>query len=519
MMINQPAKPAQCMRTLLRDNRGLLIAFVLINLAVKGAFLSINQGEYTDGILQLTVFENKAGLYPPLYGALAQALHGAGLGLELAGRVMSLLAAALCVVPVFWLGARLGGLNAAVAAALFYTLSPMPWRWSVRVMTDSLYLLLSTVAVVALMEAWLSVGSDHRRRAARWLAAGVAAGALACLTRYQGVLLAPLVALAGVVFVRKFRAVPVAACVAGLLWLAVPGWMAWNGFAHGGQMADRVAGSMLANLGAWWNTLESFVLVAPYYLGYPIALFGVLGAVALYRGGAGSVQRAFTVLWGVYAVLLLALHARFGSFQYRYMMPLVPAVVALAGAGYSWLDARTLHHSRRWIQSAALIGSIAYLALLGLAVMTLQRGAFGDQREAAQWIDANVPADVPVYSNERYGAFTELESVKLSFWSGRRVQIVPFTGEPMPAGAVLVLGTAYGGDEAVGALLTELSTRYNLQPLTPEPFRSELLPLMDDIMVNPMFNQNPMGWVMRYVPQRFATQIFRVEPRATGAAQ
>jgi hypothetical protein len=33
---------------------------------------------------------------------------------------------------------------------------------------------------------------------------------------------------------------------------------------------------------------------------------------------------------------------------------------------------------------------------------------------------------------------------------------------------------------------------------------------MDDIMVDPLFNQNPMGWVLRYNAQKFLTRVVRI---------
>ncbi len=517
-----------------------LAALILINMAAKGAFLGINTGEYTDGVLQLTVFSNKAGLYPPLYGALAHGVSFAGLSLEAAGRVISFIAAALCVVPVYWMGRRLGGPGAARLAGLLYTVSPMPWRWSVRVMTDSLYLLLSTVTMVLLVEACLRMRPGHsdqaqarpnnisdemteRRFAGRCLAGAVAAAGFAALTRYQGVLFAPLLLVPMVMYVRRYRRAPRLSFLAGAIWLALPAWMAWNGFAHQGQFSSRTAPTPLATATAWWNTLESFVLISPYYLGYPLVAAAVAGL--FYKRWAATAndsssesgrnaQPAFALwLWGGYAVLLLGLHATFGSFQYRYMMPLLPIIVALAAVGFVWLE--HIVANRRWIYSLALMASVIYLAVFSLAVLVLQREAFGDQREAAEFIRAQVPMDTPVYANERYGSFTDLGSVKFSFWSGRRVSTILSADQPLEAGAVLALGTAYGGDEAVGAMMQALSERYTLQPLTPQPFRSQLTPLMDDIMTNPMFNQNPLAWVMRYVPQHFATQLFVVQPKTS----
>jgi hypothetical protein len=494
---------------------------VLVNLAAKGSFIGINTGEYTDGILQLTVFENRAGLYPPLYGALAHVLAMAGVSLEMAGRIISVVAAALCVVPVYWLGLRLGGAGAARLAGLLYTVAPMPWRWSVRVMTDSLFLLLSTITLVLLMEAW----SRTRRpaddqithgKSAHWcLAAAVAVAGLSVLTRYQGVLFVPLIVAVFIMYFRQFRSIPWLAVASGLVWLTLPVWMQYNGFVHQGQFASRTAPTPLATVSAWINTFESFLLISPYYMGYPIVIAAVAGLFYLRRSASRTYLVPAAWLWGGYSLMLLGLHAAFGTFQHRYMMPILPVLAALAGVGFTWLD--DSNRGRRWVFSTLLLVSVVYLSMFSLAVLVLQREAFGDQREAAEFIREQIPADVPVLSNERYGSYTDLGAVKLSYWSGRRVDTLIDPATQMKPGAIVALGTAYGGNEAVTGLMQALSADYDLQPFTPRPFQSVITPLMDDIMVNPMFNQNPMGWVMRYVPQPFATQLFVVQPRSGNA--
>lgn len=482
-------------------------------------------GEYTDGILQLTVLESRAGLYPPLYGALARGLHwaaGGALPLEAAGRFLSNLAASLCILLVYAMGRQLAGAHAAWLGALLFAVAPLQWRWAERVMTDSLYMLLGTTALCALVQAWSlmreSSAEAEKMAASRWLGLAVFAGGMATLTRYQGILLAPLLGAGFVLYVRCYRQVSIHAIAAGLAWLLVPAWMYFNGFVHQSQFASRTGPTALATFGAWWNTLESFLLVSPYYFGYPVVAMALVGAMAARRYAAAWALRPLAITWAVYAVLLLGLQAAFGSFQYRYMLPLLPVVAALAGCGF-------VHAERKFRQAPGvprwlLILSVIYLAFSTASVVFLQSGrAFQDQRQAADYIRGNIPADTAVFSNERYGSFTALGSIKASYWSGRTVKLLESPEQPLPDGSILMLSTAYGGTDAVRAIMQMLEPRYTLSPLTTEPFQSRLVPLLDDIMVNPMFNQNPTGWVMRYVPQQFATQLFRVDHRAAPEAQ
>lgn len=526
---------------------GIALIFVLANLLTKGAFLGINSGEYTDGILQLQSLQMRAGLYPPLYEIFARTVAVFGFSLETAARIVSLIFASLTVVPVLILGWRLGGSRtAAVFAGLFYTLSPMPLRWSVRVMTDAQFLFFSTLALVALTEAWAicrravimnmpkSSPAMARRSMLVLTVATVAVGG-AGFTRYQGALLAPLLLMILWRGLACWRRIPwVAVTLMAGFAVAALWWTSINKQVHAGQFTSRTTGDTISTAFAWFNTLESFVLISPYYFGYPLFAAAVAGLAMVRPRAELFYLRPAGVLWGAYGLMLLALHAAFGSFQYRYMMPMVPLVCALAGVGFAGWEEKLMlgqHHRdlqlgadrptgaavrRLWFR-VALLGSVVYLSIFSLAVIVLQRETYGDQRAAADFLRKNVPPQTPVFSNERYGPYVNFGSVKLSYWSGRRVQV--FTHQPLPAGSLLVLGTAYGGNSAVSATLAALETQYNLVPVLPAPLRSDIVPLMDDVMPEPLYNQNPLAWVLRYVPQSFATQIFEVTPKPGPAGE
>jgi len=500
----------------------IVVFFVLLNAALKSIGPAINAAEYTDGFLQLQSWEMRIGIYPPLYEFLARAVALTGISVESAARAITLIAGALCVWPVFFMGKRLGGTRtAAVFAALLYTVSPLPWRWSGRIMTDALFLLFSTGAMVMLANCWTALRHPGTPRnnplPAHQLALATGFIALAGFTRYQGALLAPLLAIVFFFYLKNRRSVPwIAVTLAIISAAAAAWWVSVNQQMHAGQFASRTAATPAATFFAWWNTLESFVLISPYYFGYPIFAAALLGMACVRRNAEIFRPRPAAVLWGIYAVLLLALQAAFGSFQYRYMMPLAPMVCALGGVGFAALEQLSARSTSTLFRAnlfrITVFASLLYLTLFGLAILLLQRDTYGDQRAAATFIRKNIPASTPVFSNERYGPHVQLGSVKLSWWTGRPVRILA-PEESLPAGSIVVLGTAYGGNEAVAATLDFLQQHYTLRPLTPAPFRSAIVPLMDDVMPNPLFNQNPLAWVLRYVPQEFATQVFEVQPK------
>lgn len=490
------------------------LLLVAVNIAVRLPFWGINGGEYTDGILQLNVFTIKAGLYPPLYGSLAWLAALTGLELQTAGQLVSLAAASLGVIPIYLMTARHYSPGAARFAALFYTLSPLVMRWSLRVMTDALFL-----SLVAGVFALIAAGLDRRREdGRRWaadapLAAANLLAVAAALTRYQGALLGVIVLLAGAIAWRRTRRLPLFTCLSFAVWALLPWWAIEYGFAHGGQFSERRAGDIGMTLLAYWNLLESFVLIAPFYFAYPVAAFFLIGAL---RATGGAVHgRTTLALFTLFAAGILVAQAAFGSFQYRYMMPLLPGILAVAGAGAAWAEERAYYLGRSWMFRAALIVSVIWCTGQSIAVVLLQSGAFADQREAADYVRDKVPPGTRVLANERYGNFHELGCVKLAFWSGKPVE--PIT-EPAGNGAlrlrelregdILILGNQYGGNDAVAALSAEIASRHRLVPLV--RYQAQVVPLFDDIMVQGAFNQNPLGWVLRYTPQEFETRVLRV---------
>jgi hypothetical protein len=493
---------------------GYLAAFLLVNLVVRFAVLGINQAEYTDGILQLTVFEKAAGLYPPLYGALAWLVEAAAGSRETAGRVVSAAAGSLALIPVYLLTLMLARPWAARFAALFYTFCPLVLRWSIRVMADSLFLCLSSFAILCMLRAFDQKSS--RAKADAWLGLASVLAAASALTRYQGAFLLILLAIEIGVFAWRWRALPWRTLLASCLWAALPLWIYVNGFVHQTQFTHRTTGQWVSTLLAWLNLAESFVLIFPYYVGWPIFLFALVGLMRV--DWHQPLRRHFLLLWVVWGAMLLVLQSVFGSFQYRYLMPVFPAVIALAGAGATYLEWKWRARTRAWIFSALLTVALAYLMLFSAAVLIFQRQAFGDQRAAAQFIRNRVPRSATVISNERYGNFLSLGCVKLTYWSGRPVEplfeYLPARPEDplpkvIPAGSYVVLGNAYGGDDFCDYLAAILTYYYHMRYTA--SFDTTVYPLMDDIMVNPMFNQNPLGWVLRYTPQLFSTHVYVVD--------
>jgi hypothetical protein len=293
----------------------------------------------------------------------------------------------------------------------------------------------------------------------------------------------------------------------------------WHaGFVHAGQFQQRTAGVWVATLLAYLNLFESFILIAPYFFSVPVFAFFLVGVFHVESRRPST--RAFLWLWGVWSLIILVVQSTFGSFQYRYMLPLLPGCLALAGVGCAWTEVRFAQCRRRAWFSAILVLSLAYMTLFTSAVLVFQRQAFGDQRAAADFVREKTPPRTPVFSNEHYGGYFHLGSVKQSFWSGREVRFIadylpPTPQAPptrwLPDNSVVIISNAYGGDEMVDRLLSQMAFFYHIRLIA--AFSSTVYPLHDDVMVSPMFNQNPLGWVFRYSAQLFSTHVYVVDQR------
>jgi len=517
------------------------LLFFLFHLLLKLPLIGLNTGVYTDGILQITQFERVDSYWPPLYTALVWILRAAHLDPILAGRLVSIVASALLVFPIWTLARRWSGRRAALFALAVYTVSPLSMRWSLRVMTDMAFLLFFHLACVA----WLTFAARSTEDMIRRRQLGMATlwAVLAVLTRYQGILLAPLV-WGGVVVLWSRKARGRGWILAAqTLWLALPAWWLFQRFGHFEQIDERQGAAWAETLLNYWNVSEMFLYVLPYALTLPVFLFFLGGVFA----GSQTPEGRLPVRWLLLYILLVVIAAQgvFQSFQTRYLLPIIPLAATCAGVGMARLEIYCAGKATGGKPLAKTLGSLAILLGLlwsmgfGLSSLFLQREAFGDIYAAGKFIRSlpDLPETAKLYTNESYKP--HMNGIKLEFASRHPAELIPDlesleqvaagqsqedllrlwgSGEPdrigvarMEPGSILALHTAYGGAARQGFLLQLLQKRYRIQPLKSGYFESSLVPLLPDIMQEPWSHQNPLAWGLRYQRQNFATRLYRVE--------
>ncbi len=282
------------------------------------------------------------GRYPPRYPPgfslllvpsvwLTGGVHGGG--------IWAVLAAALAGIAAVWgLGLATGGAASAVAASLLLALAPLHVRWSRAVMAD---VPVATLTTLLALGGVLCLGRGARWPA--WGALGVAAG-LAALVRSTCTLLAVPLAVAAVAqgggmrpALRRLVALAGGVAV-GLLPVALYGvarfgsplasgyeyWVPADYFGWAYLTERPAGGGSASNLVFYVTQLAGLGSLYPW----PVAVLAAAG-LAVGLGRAGPARRLAGLTIGT-AVVLLAAYLPFFWQWDRFLLPLLPLVVALA---------------------------------------------------------------------------------------------------------------------------------------------------------------------------------------------
>lgn len=479
---------------------GLLIA----SLSIKLALINLNGGEYTDGIVQLELWNSPVVFFPPGYSAVVWGIDRAIHDLLISGRLVSILASVGSLWVCFLLARQImQNEKEAIFAALFLALSPIFNQWSLRVMTDSLFLFVFSICCYQ----WLQLLFTPTRSPIRFLGwIG-----LAVLVRYQGLFFLPF-ALFLILNRRQWLVkrgivrLLINFLIALIPWIGLTGWIGYRGFGHTQQFIERGAYGFWLTLSLYYSMFETFILYWPWAVTYGLFIAGAVGFIPFYRGDER--ERAFAYFCAIAAVVFLVVQSCFLSFQYRYLLPLVPLWCILAARGWTVLETKI--QSPR-IRRSCLGLILVNLAVASAAVLYFQRAAFSDLRASAEFLQSAkfqrmVPPDSRILSDELYRE--GVCNVKMKFWAGEQREILYYPLAEPRAGDVIILHNAY--TDLIKAK-DQLEKQFELQTLQIWSSRSvwgeyAALPLLPDIMVNPPsppLTSNPPCMAFRFTPQYY----------------
>lgn len=510
----------------------LAVAMTAINFVWRLLWLFQSQGCYTDGILQITAFEKGITYWPPLYTLLAHAFAWVPpLGLEGSARLISVLAGSLAVIPIEIIARRLFGARAGQMTAVLYTVSPIPLRWSLQVMTDSTFMFfwMSSLSsmVMAARAAWPELYEQTKKKskgnadvATRWLLLASLCGVLATLTRYQGAFLVPVVLLVARSMTKikedqleaKGKMNPyfsLAPWAIVLVWLGIAQASSGALTAQADQFSQRTGVDAVASAKNYLYVFEQFVLLSPYFLTYGIFGFFLYG---LFRVNFATKRIALSVVVaGLLTLAVLGLQAFFQAFQSRYLLPVVPFTLILAGHGMAtWERHCESKPARFWVLAVPALG---YSLIFSALVAYYQGNPFIDIKRAGEWVKQNAGPNAKVYSTEVYNS--QVGAAKLSFWSGH--EVTRFSMQLLKPGDLIVLPSLYGavgmpngqpGMSEYMRIRKEIIPNYPARSVFKHAYSA--YPLLPDLMADTRYHTNPLAWYLRYERQDFRTEVFKV---------
>ncbi|MEW6235895.1 MAG: glycosyltransferase family 39 protein [Candidatus Omnitrophota bacterium] len=482
-------------------------AIFIISLLIKLALIGLNQGEYTDGVIQLQLWDSPVVFFPPGYSAAAWLANLAVGDLLIAGKLVSILASIASLMVMYKLARRiLENEREAFWAVMFLALSPIFDRWSLRMMTDSLFCLMFLVGCSILL--------TNEKPCPKHLLAWTG---LASLVRYQGFFFLPFVFY---LIVRKGLGGAAWRNLAGwaaalIPWVVMAWWIGIRGFGHFGQYAERASYSLWISLLLYYSWFEAFVLYWPWAVTYSLFILGVAGIWTLWRGG--EKEKRFIQFAAFAAFAFLIAQSGFLSFQYRYLLPLVPLWCLASARGWTRLGQAIRSDKMRMV--------LGGLALLNLALMTagvlyLQRATFGDLAQSARALQT-VGKGSRVLSDEIYR--NGVYNVKMRFWSGREMEYYfynpiaeSYIVKPQE-GDIVVLHNTYSDLEAEYKRLSERFSLAVIGRWTHQPNEGSYMtiPLLPDIMVEPRtpLTSNPSCMAFRFQPQRYISVLLRLQKK------
>jgi 4-amino-4-deoxy-L-arabinose transferase-like glycosyltransferase len=343
-------------------------------------------------------------------------------------RTLALISGGATLLLTAWLGARLSGWWAGVLAAVLLAASPELARWSITAHPDTLQLALITGGLIAV------VSVREHPSPARIAVAAVLAG-LAFGTKYGGLLLLPLVALAalcalvdhgdrGIQLLRRFASLSALAIIAFLAAFFMTNPYAiveWRRFLtqFKAEIEHARAGHVFATTVGWWNWVD--IVASSRGVGAVTFVAALAGWVMLARDRAQTWRVSVAPWWQRIAASLDApamvalwtagfltyLVGFVGLHEPRYALPMLPGL-AVSAAGFVAIVLRGASHRVALVVGAIVVASVLIPAagpLRDVVVTRTEQQANGDNPRiaAGMWLSdhvagsASILADAYVY--------------------------------------------------------------------------------------------------------------------------
>ncbi|HIJ73877.1 MAG TPA: hypothetical protein HPP83_07230 [Candidatus Hydrogenedentes bacterium] len=353
---------------------------------------------------------------PMLYPAICALVHGFVGDLELACRLVSLMASALLVAPVYVLARALHGLRAARIAALVVSIWPWLADFGSRVAPESLYVLLWFSSL------WAFARSI--RHGGWWLLAAPASFFLLHLCRPEGTFLLLAAPLGGLILCARTKNHSTRRLVPYILISGV--LLAGYACAIWAVSGDVTIAPRVPSVGAGAQFLYDRGLLVLRSLATLMneQLPVMLGVVLLLFAGAGFFARGERVRDGrlesfvlFFAVAQLCLAAASSYAHPRYIMPLIVCVLLWSARGIDLVSgqARGLAHGRL-LGRLPVAAVVAFMGLAAAGAVAHERLAPVPQtpREykiAGLWMKRNLEPGLVMVRKPQIGYYADMPTV------------------------------------------------------------------------------------------------------------
>lgn len=358
--------------------------------------------------------------FPPLTSLLMLALAApTGIGLELAGKLVSVLSGGVAVAALYLLAREWVGTRGALIAGLLFAVHPRMVAVGRSVQSDGLHLALFLVAVLL---AWRALAS---RRPSRALASGLACG-LAYLARPEGLAVAVVTAVwlgADVLGHRLAlrRAVALAAAFAlGLLLTAGPYFATLRSLRGEWTLSQKKSvvsivrvDAALASQAEPTRRLRLLIEAGGEVVSdglraaHPVIL--MLCLFGLRRGWPERSTLFLLSFLGLFLFLLLGVRLSAAYVSRRHWMPVAALLVPLAARGALRLhDTLQRRLPRARVRAVpALAGALLLLGLLGRAVAPEADPDKRARKAAALWLREHAPGHTVAARRSRLAYYAE----------------------------------------------------------------------------------------------------------------
>ena len=376
-----------------------LLALVGLNLISKLALLNWNEAEYTDSVFYLSIDQIGKTKWMPVYPFLVQFTHLFFSDLTLSGRLTSIIISTLSIFPLYAITKRLYNQKTALYTIALYIVSPVITRWSIRIMTESSFVLFLLLSIWCMIK-WL----DNKKTI--YGIGTIFLSGLAALTRPEGLGLFP-IAFAFAIYAfykEKFRSLYW--IILGMIpWFFQIVWH-WKIVGKYGYGDELYGGAKRVTLSKFLQYMYLYPAYLPYIITPIVFFFAIYGIYRSIRDKNGDIARKVYHIFALYMVVswILSLCVHW-AWTTRFMFPIVALFLIFSGYGIYSIKNKNLKISAFII---CIITSIAFTVI----VLISSRATFGDIRASSYYIRDNLPSDAKIISSE---------ITKVKFWSGRNI--------------------------------------------------------------------------------------------------